>query len=125
MMLPRFDLRRFGSLLALAGWLLLVSDLCVDLGPVHVPIGPISAHGAGDSDEGHATVHGECGSVLLSSTERNPLPAPTGLDLSGPMGSVVPSSLVVAPACVHVRSTDTIRSRSAPPLYVLYAIFQI
>ena len=117
--------RRFGSVLALAGWLLLVSDLCVDVGVAHAAIGPISTHGAGDSDGGHATIHGECGSAVLSSADRDPLPTPAGMDLTGPPGPAVPPSLAVALARVNLRSTDTIRSRSAPPLYLLHAVFQI
>ena len=117
--------RRLGSVLALAGWLLLVSDLCVDVGVAHAAIGPISTHGAGDSDGGHATIHGECGSAVLSSADRDPLPTPAGMDLTGPPGPVVPPSLAVALARVNLRSTDTNRSRSAPPLYLLHAVFQI
>lgn len=117
--------RRLGSVLALAGWLLLVSDLCVDVGAAHAAIGPISAHGAGDSERGHATIHGDCGSAVLSSADRDPLPTPADMDLTGSPATAVPPSLAVSPARVNLRSTDTIRSRSAPPLYLLHAVFQI
>lgn len=125
MMLRRFDVRRFGNWLAVAGWFLLVTDPCIDLGTVDAPIGPISAHGAADSDEADGTVHAECAWALLASADRDPLAAGTGVDPTGSLVSAAPSLLVGAPAPVKLRSTDVARSRSPVPLYLLHAVFLI
>lgn len=109
----------------MASWLLLVSHLCVEAGAAHAVSALIPAHSTGDSDDGHAAVHADCGSALLSSADRDPLPAPAGPDLSGSSALAAPSSRVLAPAAMYLPTTDATRARSAPPLYLLHAAFLI
>lgn len=127
MMLRRLDLRRFGNVLALGGWLLLVSDPCVDIGTIHAPIGPTSAHGAEDQTE--ARGHAECPSAALVSADRDSLPAGSGMDTTGsPVSATVSCSAnLSAPgeSPGKLRWTEMTRSRSPAPLYLLHAVFLI
>lgn len=124
MMLRQFDPRQLGSLLALAVWLVLVSDPCLDVGTVHAPIRPISAHVGVDLDEGHVAVHAECVWALFGSADQNPWPGRAGVDPTGLLVLAAPSFLVGAPVPVQIPSAD-VTSGSAVPLYLLHAVLLI
>ena len=126
MVLFRSYLRRGTAILGVCGWLLLVSDLCVDASAEHSPaeIASVAPQEAGHSHGEHAAIHAECLSDGSWSIDRNAGAVRVVPDALLEQGTIVQDRSVLN--CWPVpRSSSAATARSAPPLFLLHSALLI
>lgn len=124
----RYQLRRSAGMLAVCAWLLLIGDLCVDVGGERAgaEIAPAEAQGAGHSHGDHAAVHAECASDQSWSVARNPGDARVVPDALPGQVTAVQQGLSLPRCSGSVsRSSSAAAARSAPRLFLLHSAFLI